>query len=230
MTDKYTTLADQIEASDGLFTMHGDRPQQLGIRQSTEVVAALRLAAASSAGAAYAERLAVALWEKHYKATAPEWKPLTGDLIGLLTQIDNMTSALIPEPAKAGDDVLREALEDCRTHRDAWCSAIETAAYDDEPGLPGSRSAEGCLSSLPSGESEPVVTQAYPSADPLPRWRHKKRGTTYTEIGRGTLQIAAETVLQDEDEVVIYRGDDDRYWVRPVAEFEDGRFERVEAV
>jgi hypothetical protein len=41
----------------------------------------------------YARRLAVAIWEQHYKATAPQWKPLD-DLIGVLTQIDNMTSGL----------------------------------------------------------------------------------------------------------------------------------------
>ena len=41
----------------------------------------------------YAEGLAVALAARHY----PEvdvWRPLSGDLIGLLTQIDNMTSGL----------------------------------------------------------------------------------------------------------------------------------------
>lgn len=41
----------------------------------------------------YASRLAVAIWEKHYKDIAPRWKPLD-DLMGVLTQIDNMTSGL----------------------------------------------------------------------------------------------------------------------------------------
>jgi hypothetical protein len=41
----------------------------------------------------YASRLAVALWEKHYKDIAPQWKPLD-DLMGVLTQIDNMASGL----------------------------------------------------------------------------------------------------------------------------------------
>lgn len=45
--------------------------------------------------AGYAERLAVALWEKHYRDEAPNWEPLRGDLIGLLTQIDNMTTGLV---------------------------------------------------------------------------------------------------------------------------------------
>ena len=43
----------------------------------------------------YAERLAIALWEKHWKNDAPEWKPLSGDLLGILTQIDNMTAGLV---------------------------------------------------------------------------------------------------------------------------------------
>jgi hypothetical protein len=46
----------------------------------------------------YAKRLAVAIWEQHYKATAPQWKPLD-DLIGVLTQIDNMTAGLTAPPA-----------------------------------------------------------------------------------------------------------------------------------
>jgi hypothetical protein len=44
--------------------------------------------------AGYAERLAAALWEKHYKNDAPHWKPLSGDLIGIISQIDNMTTGL----------------------------------------------------------------------------------------------------------------------------------------
>ena len=34
----------------------------------------------------YASRLAVAIWEQHYKDVAPQWKPLD-DLMGVLTQI-----------------------------------------------------------------------------------------------------------------------------------------------
>ena len=41
----------------------------------------------------YASRLAVAIWEQHYKDVAPQWKPFD-DLMGVLTQIDNMTTGL----------------------------------------------------------------------------------------------------------------------------------------
>ena len=47
----------------------------------------------------YASRLAVALSEKHYKATAANWKPLP-DLMGVLTQIDNMTASLARQEAE----------------------------------------------------------------------------------------------------------------------------------
>lgn len=43
----------------------------------------------------YAERLVSVLHEKHWRADAPQWKPLSGDLVGILTQIDNMTAGLI---------------------------------------------------------------------------------------------------------------------------------------
>lgn len=60
-------------------------------------------------------------------------------------------------------------------------------------------------------------------------WRHKVRGTCYVEVGRGLTQ-SHESGL-DEWPVVVYRGLDDggKLWVRPVEEFEDGRFERVDA-
>jgi hypothetical protein len=52
----------------------------------------------------YAEQLAVALAAKHYP-DVPQWNPLTGDLWGLISQIDNMTTGLtradVTEPALA---------------------------------------------------------------------------------------------------------------------------------
>ncbi|MDA8251646.1 MAG: DUF1653 domain-containing protein [Rhodospirillales bacterium] len=56
-------------------------------------------------------------------------------------------------------------------------------------------------------------------------WRHRKRGTTYTVVGRAELQMATDLV--DGAELVIYRGEDGRLWARQVDEFEDGRFEQV---
>lgn len=41
----------------------------------------------------FATRLAESLWEKHWKADAPDWKPLP-DLFGVLTQISNMTAGM----------------------------------------------------------------------------------------------------------------------------------------
>jgi hypothetical protein len=41
----------------------------------------------------YATRLAIAIHERCYKQTAPEWMPFP-DLLGVLTQIDNMTAGM----------------------------------------------------------------------------------------------------------------------------------------
>jgi uncharacterized coiled-coil protein SlyX len=61
-----------------------------------------------------------------------------------------------------------------------------------------------------------------------PRYQHVKRGTIYQEFGRG--QIQTDTPLTDYAEVVIYRGEHDgRFWVRPVSEFDDGRFAALAA-
>jgi len=63
----------------------------------------------------YASRFAVAIWEQHYKDVAPQWKPLD-DLMGVLTQIDNMTSGLTrlaqPEQKPVSHSVIAGALFD----------------------------------------------------------------------------------------------------------------------
>jgi hypothetical protein len=76
---------------------------------------------------------------------------------------------------------------------------------------------------------EATAAQADVPQEPKYRWRHKKRGTTYIEIGRGNLQIATDPVEED-DRVVIYQSEaDGRLWVRGEAEFGDGRFEALAA-
>lgn len=56
-------------------------------------------------------------------------------------------------------------------------------------------------------------------------YRHKVRGTFYEVVGTATLQIAGE---HDDAPVVVYQGEHGELWVRPFAEFHDGRFELIE--
>jgi hypothetical protein len=59
-----------------------------------------------------------------------------------------------------------------------------------------------------------------------PRWRHKKRGTTYTVVGE--CQVQAEEPLTDYEIAVVYRSEaDGSLWVRRRSEFHDGRFETL---
>jgi hypothetical protein len=56
-------------------------------------------------------------------------------------------------------------------------------------------------------------------------WRHKKRGTTYRVVAQGLSQISTYESFQDGQEVVIYQSTDGNWYVRPLDEFYDGRFE-----
>ena len=67
-----------------------------------------------------------------------------------------------------------------------------------------------------------------PSDQQARLWRHLTRGTVYTEVGRAELQHSLGRPPQEGDRLVIYRGEDGRLWARAEAEFEDGRFERVQ--
>jgi hypothetical protein len=57
------------------------------------------------------------------------------------------------------------------------------------------------------------------------KFKHRKRGTSYTVLGRAVLQT--NQPVSDEQELVVYAGADGRLWVRPVSEFYDGRFEKL---
>jgi hypothetical protein len=58
------------------------------------------------------------------------------------------------------------------------------------------------------------------------RFKHRVRGTSYTVLGHAVLQT--NQPVSDQQELVVYAGADGRLWVRPVTEFYDGRFERLE--
>lgn len=94
-------LADKISASK--YLMNGEFGERFTDAERNEIIAALRIAPHPAPEASkladehnaygYAKRLAESLWERHWKNVAPDWKPLP-DLIGVLTQIDNMTAGL----------------------------------------------------------------------------------------------------------------------------------------
>jgi len=69
-----------------------------------------------------------------------------------------------------------------------------------------------------------LTTESRPEG--LEQWQHVKRGTVYRVIGRGELQMNNDCLV-DGSAMVIYQGDDGRFWVREEGEFEDGRFVRL---
>lgn len=80
---------------------------------------------------------------------------------------------------------------------------------------------------FPSQQAASLSTvAAWLEAQGWRNWRHIKRGTVYTEIGRAELQDATGSVTEGCS-LVIYRGDDGKLWARQEDEFEDGRFEAI---
>ena len=47
----------------------------------------------------FARDLAIAMWAIYYRDIAPDWQPL-GDLMGVLTQIDNMVAGIKKTPTQ----------------------------------------------------------------------------------------------------------------------------------
>lgn len=58
-----------------------------------------------------------------------------------------------------------------------------------------------------------------------PTHRHLKRGSEYQVLAFGELQTTSP--IPDETPVTIYLAGNGAYFVRPTAEFEDGRFELI---
>lgn len=153
MTQDIKTLVERLRGYDGFEGGHSDtaganayeliaeaadaleRLQEQSLRNYDDASRlAARLDALSPPQAVealrYAESLAVSLAKK--VGASPEWRPLTGDLIGLLTQIDNTTTGLYAHPHPAGDapsqtDVARIG----QAVIDAWSTDLANApAYD----------------------------------------------------------------------------------------------------
>lgn len=82
-----------LDATDGLATVKRKNIEPIvrDLAQALECPVAQPVPVADATR--YAEQLAVSLASKHYSEVV-QWRPLSGDLIGLLTQIDNMTTGL----------------------------------------------------------------------------------------------------------------------------------------
>ncbi|ARO14399.1 hypothetical protein BVG79_01053 [Ketogulonicigenium robustum] len=79
----------------------------------------------------YATSLAVCLHKTHYETDAPDWQPFE-DLLGVLTQIDNMTAGLSHVTATAA---LEQVKRDARNE-----ALLEAAAVEVETGrVPGEK-------------------------------------------------------------------------------------------
>lgn len=97
--DEWRLFMDEGEAREEAAQLDGDYEGLYRVGDRRSVITAPPATDAVREACCYAERLATVLWSKHFKNSVPEWKPLSDDLFGLLTQIDNMTTALTTSAA-----------------------------------------------------------------------------------------------------------------------------------
>ena len=101
------------------------------------------------------------------------------------------------------------------------------AAYARQSGLDLSID-EAALVTLATAIRASRPAQAAAADAPLDRqWRHKKRGTLYTEVGIAFLQTSSAQPLADGMAMMVYRDEDGTLWTRQFDEFHDGRFQGV---
>ena len=176
--------------------------------------------------------LAVSLATKHYP-DVPQWR-VEGDAIGIILQIDNMTTGLErrkathAENASVQPDAGREAaIEARRIVRSLF--GIPTAEWPEVEAAITRALVQARITAYEAHRGGGAV-----------RYRHKRRGTEYELIGYGNMQskhwrdsaTPADNCPHGTSvnlrEVAIYRSvDEGALWVRPREEFEDGRFEEV---
>ncbi len=76
----------------------------------------------------------------------------------------------------------------------------------------------------------PAVPDVLPGY-PLPDWarrrmRHLARGSSYDVLAEAA-NVQSSNPIVEGDQVAVYSAEDGSFWVRPVGEFNDGRFETV---
>src|SRR5688500_7122938 len=83
----------------GISDIRGEIHDEFHVKLARSLLAALShvQAPAEEDALGYATRLVKIMAEKHYPDGSPDWKPLP-DVVGILTQIDNMVSGMVRAP------------------------------------------------------------------------------------------------------------------------------------
>lgn len=117
------------------------------------------------------------------------------------------TMSIPAQPGQDPDLVIADALRDVRELRQAHDRRVTELLEANNREVERRRAAEAATAFQPTH-------------------RHVKRGSLYQELGPGLLQT--DESLVDNARLVIYRGTLGDLWARREAEFDDGRFERVD--
>lgn len=53
----------------------------------------------------------------------------------------------------------------------------------------------------------------------MEKWRHKRRGSTYTGMGAATLTTSSSRVISEGDRLIVFRDEFGKLWAQPNREF-----------
>lgn len=119
-----------------------------------------------------------------------------------------------------GTPSIQEALDRVEQFIDA--SFQFTSQYDEMV----TKAADNFVSQLLGAAMQPMIEEIKQGR--AKRYMHRRTGGTYYEVGRGAVQTSDRILMSDMSPVVVYRSEKDlSLWVRPVSEFEDGRFMKI---
>jgi len=106
---------------------------------------------------------------------------------------------------------------------DGWLYLLSPERYVDAAGSSDTKDNEICLCSACARQFHEWSKKRGVDWKPAAKALHLKRGSIY-HVLTSKAEVQAGSPIKEGDTVAVYQGSNGTWWVRPLAEFLDGRF------